>query len=134
VRDRLLQRDPQSEKPLAASTEHAGGFINSQYRARRQSAASIEIPPPKMDVIADLFPQTTVLIADIAGFTSWSSSRGPHQVFTLLQTVYEAFDKIAHKLHVFKVETMQVPWSNGQFPFCCLCLLTSFLCFVYYFS
>jgi Adenylate and Guanylate cyclase catalytic domain len=70
-----------------------------------------------MDVIADLFPQTTVLIADIAGFTSWSSSRGPNQVFTLLQTVYEAFDKIADKLHVFKVETMQVPWSNDQFPF-----------------
>lgn len=37
--------------------------------------------------IADLFPETTVLFADIAGFTAWSSMREPSQVFTLLETV-----------------------------------------------
>ena len=37
--------------------------------------------------IADLFPETTVLFADIAGFTAWSSTREPSQVFTLLETV-----------------------------------------------
>ena len=56
--------------------------------------------------IADLFPCTTVLFADIAGFTAWSSEREPEQVFTLLQTVYHAFDKIATKRNVFKVETI----------------------------
>jgi hypothetical protein len=30
--------------------------------------------------IADLFPETTVLFADIAGFTAWSSTREPCQV------------------------------------------------------
>ncbi len=34
--------------------------------------------------IADLFPNTTVMFADIAGFTAWSSQREPSQVFTLL--------------------------------------------------
>ena len=35
--------------------------------------------------IADLFPETTIFFADIAGFTAWSSAREPAQVFTLLE-------------------------------------------------
>jgi len=56
--------------------------------------------------IADLFTDTTVLFADIAGFTAWSSVREPTQVFTLLETVYGAFDTIAARRGVFKVETI----------------------------
>ena len=37
------------------------------------------------------------------GFTEWSSSRTPSDVFTLLQTVYGAFDLIARRRRVFKV-------------------------------
>ena len=40
--------------------------------------------------IADLFPEATVMFADIAGFTAWSSVREPSQVFTLLESVYHA--------------------------------------------
>jgi class 3 adenylate cyclase len=56
--------------------------------------------------IADLFPNTTVMFADIAGFTAWSSVREPSQVFTLLETVYRAFDMSAKRRRVFKVETV----------------------------
>jgi class 3 adenylate cyclase len=56
--------------------------------------------------IADLFPKTTVLFADICGFTAWSSSRDPSQVFTLLETIYKSFDEIAAKYGVYKVETI----------------------------
>jgi Adenylate and Guanylate cyclase catalytic domain len=56
--------------------------------------------------IADLFLETTVLFADIAGFTAWSSTRDPTHVFTLLQSLYQGFDVIASKLKVFKVETI----------------------------
>jgi class 3 adenylate cyclase len=56
--------------------------------------------------IADFFPNTTILFADIAGFTAWSSEREPTQVFTLLETVYGAMDKAARKFDVFKVETV----------------------------
>ena len=56
--------------------------------------------------IAELFPETTVMFADIAGFTAWSSVREPSQVFTLLEAIYSAFDAIAHKRGVFKVETI----------------------------
>jgi Adenylate and Guanylate cyclase catalytic domain len=56
--------------------------------------------------IAELFPHTTVIFADIAGFTAWSSTREPTQVFTLLQGVYQGFDSIAKRRKVFKVETI----------------------------
>ncbi len=68
--------------------------------------------PPSVDVslesepIADLFPNTTILFADIAGFTAWSSEREPSQVFKLLETLYGAFDQVANRLGVFKVETI----------------------------
>ena len=44
--------------------------------------------------------------ADLAGFTEWSSTRSPEDVFTLLESLYGAFDSIAKKLKVFKVETI----------------------------
>ena len=46
------------------------------------------------------------MFADIAGFTAWSSVREPSQVFTLLETIYRAFDHIAKRRKVFKVETV----------------------------
>jgi class 3 adenylate cyclase len=42
----------------------------------------------------------------VAGFTSWSSTREPSQVFELLEQIYSSFDQIAKKRHVFKVETI----------------------------
>jgi class 3 adenylate cyclase len=46
------------------------------------------------------------MFADLAGFTAWSSVREPVQVFTLLETLYRAFDDIAKRRRVFKVETV----------------------------
>ena len=54
--------------------------------------------------IADLFTDCTVMFADIANFTAWSSVRDPSQVFTLLETLYGAFDQTAARRGVFKVE------------------------------
>jgi hypothetical protein len=56
--------------------------------------------------IAELYPETTVLFCDIAGFTAWSASRQPWEVFHLLETIYGAFDQIARQRKVFKVETI----------------------------
>eukprot|EP00980_Cylindrotheca_fusiformis_P010481 scaffold2324_cov116-Cylindrotheca_fusiformis.AAC.8 len=55
---------------------------------------------------ADLFPNTSVVFADIAGFTAWSSAREPQQVFILLENIYGALDIIANKFAIFKVETV----------------------------
>eukprot|EP00980_Cylindrotheca_fusiformis_P020401 scaffold7425_cov66-Cylindrotheca_fusiformis.AAC.2 len=56
--------------------------------------------------LADLFPSVTVVFADLVGFTAWSSAREPHHVFILLETIYGAFDKLAYRHSVFKVETV----------------------------
>lgn len=69
---------------------------------KRSSAAGILGSEP----IAEFFPATTIMYADLAGFTAWSSTREPAQVFTLLETLYGAMDKAARRLHVFKVETI----------------------------
>lgn len=57
-------------------------------------------------LIADLFTDTTIVFADIAGFTAWSSEREPAQVFQLLETLFKEFDTEAKRLGVFKVETI----------------------------
>jgi hypothetical protein len=46
-------------------------------------------------------------ILQIAGFTAWSSSREPEQVFVLLENLYRAFDKCVQcdvRLHHLDVE------------------------------
>ncbi|CAB9497675.1 Receptor-type guanylate cyclase gcy [Seminavis robusta] len=56
--------------------------------------------------LAKAYPHTTVFFGDLAGFTAWSSTRKPEQVFELLETLYSAFDSIAKKKRVFKIETI----------------------------
>mmetsp|Transcript_12076 Transcript_12076/g.23087 ORF Transcript_12076/g.23087 Transcript_12076/m.23087 type:complete len:851 (-) Transcript_12076:163-2715(-) len=56
--------------------------------------------------LADKYPETTVFFMDLAGFTAWSSDREPEDVFLLLETLYEAYDRIALRRDVFKVETI----------------------------
>jgi Adenylate and Guanylate cyclase catalytic domain len=75
------------------------------HRFIREGNAGVACSPTESP-IAELYPDTTVLFADIAGFTSWSSVRTPTQVFHLLEAVYGAFDAIANRRGVFKVETI----------------------------
>jgi len=49
-----------------------------------------------------LFPESTIMFADIAGFTAWCSGREPKDVFLLLETIYHSFDTIAKRRRVFK--------------------------------
>lgn len=62
---------------------------------------TINTPP-----IADYFPETSIMFADIVGFTKWSSDHEPEEVFHLLETLYFEFDKIAERLGVFKLGTI----------------------------
>ena len=50
---------------------------------------------PDSKPLAELYLETTVLMADLVGFTPWSSLREPFQVFTLLETLYQAFDEVS---------------------------------------
>jgi class 3 adenylate cyclase len=48
-----------------------------------------------------------MFFADLVGFTQWSASRTPSEVFGLLESsIYGVFDRIAARRKVFKVETI----------------------------
>jgi class 3 adenylate cyclase len=83
---------------------HIRGQLLDQHEAKTSASARVLGSGTKH--IADYFPDTTVLYADIVGFTSWSAVRPPEQVFTLLETLYGCFDRIASRRGVYKVETI----------------------------
>ncbi|GKY99152.1 hypothetical protein MPSEU_000870700 [Mayamaea pseudoterrestris] len=108
VRDRLYAEKAQSATPINAK----GGVpstLKSMLSSDQIGGAAGEAHADmgyKGKPIADLFTESTVLFADISGFTAWSSQREPAQVFTLLETLYRSFDEIAKRRRVFKVETI----------------------------
>jgi class 3 adenylate cyclase len=101
VRDQVLQDTKEkhgrvSRKPI--------NNVNSSRTERQPIRVGLDndIERP----LAKLYPDTCVFFGDLVGFTKWSSSREPCQVFTLLETIYRAFDQIAKKRKVFKIETI----------------------------
>lgn len=98
----LLQSVPEAQKfRLKNFLDEEDAEDNANKQSSKLDGSIRESKP-----IADLFPNTTVMFADISGFTAWSSVREPSQVFTLLETVYKSFDKTAKRRKVFKVETV----------------------------
>lgn len=53
--------------------------------------------------IADLYSESTIMFADIVGFTQWASCRVPTDAFTLLESIFASFDEIANHRRVYKV-------------------------------
>ncbi|GKY96213.1 hypothetical protein MPSEU_000581200 [Mayamaea pseudoterrestris] len=91
VADKLMQHSPQNDL-LSSKNQKLNKFLGGDEQGK--------------SCIADLFPACTVLFADISGFTAWSSTRDPSQVFQLLEAIYNSFDEIAKSRKVFKVETV----------------------------
>jgi class 3 adenylate cyclase len=103
VRERLIQENEERRK----MEENGGRTSSGNYRLKSfLSTGNNDSGITGAAPIADLFPETTVFFSDIAGFTAWSSTREPVQVFILLQNLYQAFDQIAKRRKVFKVETI----------------------------
>ena len=106
VRDQLMENTTLSVQP--APQIQLKSYLNKEVKeareARDHDGNSDIILPGKP--LAELFPEATIMFADIAGFTAWSSVRDPSQVFTLLETLYRAFDTVARKRRIFKVETI----------------------------
>jgi class 3 adenylate cyclase len=57
-------------------------------------------------VIADRFPEATVLFADIVDFTPMSASRSPEDVVAVLDDVFSAFDRLADDRGLEKIKTI----------------------------
>lgn len=96
IRDRLYNQQPDNgNRHKDNDSQNSFDLFGVDNNGRKSGAP-----------IADLFPNTTIVFADIAGFTAWSSAREPQQVFTLLEKIYAAFDKVANRHGIFKLETV----------------------------
>lgn len=112
VRERLYEGDATHSGTDAVSET----FLDPEMTERSSDSSNSMADDggfAKSTAIADLYPNCTVLFADIAGFTAWSAGRQPTEVFRLLETIYGVFDKIAKRRGVFKIETMYVKeWQS----------------------
>ena len=106
-RDRVLdERAEKSKSNVPTQGNNLRTFLNTGDMAQKQKEYDMEKVDKSKPPLADLFQETTVMFGDLVGFTAWSSGRDPSQVFTLLETIYGAFDKLAKRRKVFKVETI----------------------------
>jgi class 3 adenylate cyclase len=58
------------------------------------------------DVIADAFPEVTVLFADIVDFTPRSERVAPEQVVQILNDLFSVFDQLAQQRGLEKIKTI----------------------------
>jgi class 3 adenylate cyclase len=58
------------------------------------------------DVIADGFPEVTVLFADLVDFTRRSQRSSPHQVVQVLDELFTAFDQLTKRHGLEKIKTI----------------------------
>ena len=56
--------------------------------------------------IAETYPETTVLFADIAGFTPWANRTAPDVVVGLLEDLFTRFDGVAADCGIEKLKTV----------------------------
>ena len=118
VRDRIVEAKATARSgPGAKRRESRRSFMfrnSGHFLAEPNRDASVARSVASDDAIqmlagkpiAELYPETTVMFADITGFTPWSSAREPHQVFHLLETIFTAFDEVSKRCGVFKIESV----------------------------
>jgi adenylate cyclase len=64
-------------------------------------------------VIADSFPEVTILFADIVGFTSIAAQLPPPELLRLLDSVFSGFDELAEAHGLEKIKTAGDAWMIG---------------------
>lgn len=90
----------------------------TDVRRRRAEARSQELLmnaiPPSIATrlqrgerrIAESYPETTVLFADLAGFTPWVRRTDPARVVSFLDALFTRFDELAEAAGVEKIKTV----------------------------
>lgn len=104
----LLDRSTRHDRDTHKTDRRPSGLHRSLHRSNSVKFSKVDMKSAasKSMAIAELYPETTVFFAEIPSFTAWSSIREPAQIFMLLESVFAAFDDIARKRKVFKVETV----------------------------
>ena len=60
----------------------------------------------KQDIIADGFPDVTILFADIVGFTKLSASISPAELVVMLNRIFSIFDRLSKECGLEKIKTI----------------------------
>ncbi|MGJ0506971.1 MAG: adenylate/guanylate cyclase domain-containing protein [Methylocystis sp.] len=58
------------------------------------------------EMIAETYPEVTVLFADIVGFTGIAARLGPYETVRMLNDVFGRFDELAEKYRLEKIKTI----------------------------
>jgi hypothetical protein len=77
VHDRLFDKDEASESQSRRSRQSGKRQLNKRVSKELELNNQVDVHSPEMYLtkpIADLFPSTTLLFSDLAGFTAWSVS------------------------------------------------------------
>lgn len=90
------------DKMIGRHNDQAGEKKGTSKEETRASDSQESSMP-----LAELFLDASIINADITSFDSWSSTRSPDQVFTLLETLFQHFDEIAKRRRIFKVGTLR---------------------------
>lgn len=113
------------DEPLLQTMAALGSQIG-QFIKRKQAEAVIRIEQEKSEklllnilpkviadrlkgeenTIAEYFAETTVLFADLVGFTPLSASMSPIALVNLLNQLFSAFDHLSHQYGLEKIKTI----------------------------
>ena len=74
--------------------------------AERLKQRGDEVAGESPEIIADSFPDVTILFADIVGFTHYSAGVSPEQLVALLNEVFTAYDNIADAHGLEKIKSI----------------------------
>ncbi len=96
--DKVIAEQKLSERLLLNLLPHT---IAERLKVRPELMAS-SIP----DVIADRFPEVTVLFADLVAFSQLASSMDPERLVSLLNEIFTEFDTLADKRGLEKIKTI----------------------------
>ncbi len=58
------------------------------------------------EMIADTYPEVTVLFADIVGFTGLAAKLGPYETVRMLNDIFGRFDELVEKYKLEKIKTI----------------------------
>ncbi|CAB9531333.1 Receptor-type guanylate cyclase gcy [Seminavis robusta] len=96
----------QEEEAKAKAKEQEKGWRTASTAGGDTISGAASDGLTAKQAIAHYYEDTTIFFMDLSGFTKWSSTRTPAEVFELLEALYGQFDRVAAKLNVFKVETI----------------------------
>jgi adenylate cyclase len=96
--ERVVEQQTMSERLLLNVLPHS---IAERVKARPEFPAD-GIP----DVVADSFPEATVLFADIVEFTKLCTGLPPQELVSMLNEIFTEFDRIADNRGLEKIKTI----------------------------